>query len=197
MSIDRVLSWFPNTWRSRYEAEVRELLDAHPFTWRERRDLLRACADAWRREATSRGLAVARFSAAVGARIGAVLALGWLGVRGAEALLPPEVVLAWWPAVESGAWRGVMTLTKIITFVVVARYVLRPYDQSRDPDLRPTWLQTGGWVLFFSLLIVTDGRRGGLAEILWMGIFVMMRYSPWLQFFGERPQARTTVLGLR
>lgn len=35
MSIDRLLSWFPNVWRARYEAEVRELLEAQAFTWRE------------------------------------------------------------------------------------------------------------------------------------------------------------------
>jgi hypothetical protein len=74
---------------------------------------------------------------------------------------------------------------------------MRPYGQSRDPNLRPTWLQTGGWVLFFSLLVATDGRRAGLAEVLWMGILVMMRYSPWLRFFDEHPRVKTTVLGLR
>jgi hypothetical protein len=197
MSIDRLLSWFPNAWRSRYEAEVRELLDAHPFTWRARRDLVRACVDAWWREAASWGSAVARFAAAVGVRVVVVLALGWLIIRGVEGLVPSAVVLAWWPAAASDAWRGVMTFTQIGTFIIVVLYGIRPYTQTLDPDLRPTWVQTSGWVLFYALLIVADGRPARLPEAIFMGQFATMRFSPWLQMHGRDGRAKTTVLGLR
>ncbi len=197
MSVDRMLSWFPNTWRSRYEAEVRELLDAQPFTWRERRDLLRACADAWIRETTSWGLAIAKFSAGLCVRMGVVLGLGWLGVRGAEALLPPELVLAWWPAARSEAWRGVTIVAQFATFVAVARYVMQPYEQTRDPLQRPTWLQTFGWVLFLALLVVSDARPGDLPEVIWMGIFATMRYSPWILLLSGEPRGTAAGLGLR
>jgi len=197
MSIDHMLSLFPNAWRSRYEAEVRELLDAHPFTWRERRDLVRACGDAWGREATSRGLALGKLSAAIGVRVGLVLTLGWLIVRTVEGLLPTALVLAWWPAAGSDTWHGVMVVTQITTFVVVVRYVMRPYDHTLDPDRRPSWVQTAAWVLFYVLLVVSDGRPARLPEVIFMGLFATMRYSPWLQLFGERGRATTSVLGLR
>ncbi len=197
MSIDRMLSLFPNAWRSRYEAEVRELLEAHPFTWRERRDLISACADAWGREGRAWGTAIVKFSAAVAVRIAVVLAVGWMGIRGLEWLVPNDAMLAWWPTTALDQWYATLTVCKFAVFVVAARGVMNPYQRTLDPLRRPTWLQTCGWVGTFALLLVFDGRPAVWPDALWMGVFATMRYSPWLQMVGPDGRMRTTILGLR
>lgn len=197
MSINRMLSWFPLAWRARYEAEVRELFEAHPFTRRERRDLFRACADAWWRETTSWGVGVVRFSAAVAIRIAVVLLLGWMGVRGLEWLVPNDVMRAWWPTVATDQWYAVLIVCKLSVFFVAVRGAMNPYERTLDPARRPTWLQTLGWLGTFSLLVVCDGRPANLPDACSMGIFAMMRWSPWLQLIDHDGRVRTTVLGLR
>lgn len=197
MSMNRMLSWFPSAWRSRYEAEVRELLEAHPFTWRERRDLMRACADAWARETRAWGIVALRFSAAVAVRLGVVLLLGWLGVRGLEWLVPNDALLAWWPTAAADQWYAVLTVCKLAVFFVVVRGVMQPYERTLDPDRRPTWLQTCGWLGTLSLLLVFDGRPANLPDAMWTGVFGLLRHSPWLHVIGSDGRMRTTVLGPR
>lgn len=197
MSIHRMLSWFPAAWRSRYEAEMRELIEAHPFTWRERGDVLRACVDAWGRELRQRAAIPATFAGALGIRIAVVLLLGWMGVRGLEWLVPNAVAATWWPVITSDRWFATLTVCKLAMFGVAYRAVMRPYEQTRDPLRRPTWLQTFGWVGTLSLLIVCDGRPANMPDVLSLGIFALIRYSPWLQMIHQDGRMRTTIVGWR
>lgn len=197
MSLNRILSWFPRSWRARYEAEIRELLEAHPFTWRERRDLMRACADAWARQTYAWGVVALRFSAAVAVRLGVVLLLGWMGVRGLEWLVPNDTLLAWWPTAASFQWYSIMTVCKLAVLVVVVRGVMQPYERTLDPDRRPTWLQTLGWLGTLSLLLVFDGRPANLPDATWTGVFGLLCYSPWLSMVSPQRRMRTTVFGPR
>lgn len=200
MTINRMLSWFPNTWRARYDAEVRDLLEAHPFGWRERRDLLRCCVDAWARQGKGWMLAAARVSLALGARVGLVVGVGWLCVKGVKWADPYVGASTWsasWAEMATSV-AGVLVWFKIAAVLAIARYAIAPYARSGAAVDRPGWGQTIAAVLFLGFLQLLDPRSPSLGDVMFFGMVATMRYGRWLEFFGTPPrQERLTVLGLR
>jgi hypothetical protein len=175
MSIKRLLSWFPATWRARYETEVRDLLDAHPFGWRERVDLLRACADAWMREGVSWVWALLRWMASISVRPAAVFGLGWLLATGAQALIPVAGSLTQGvpPAVVPAA-----ELAQILLAAGVMIFIISP--ARKDAARRPTWLVWASCLLLLTIVTVLGGATGGLGRIsesIWFGFFATMRFG--------------------
>ncbi|NQW04557.1 MAG: hypothetical protein HQ485_11075 [Acidobacteria bacterium] len=200
MSIDRMFSWFPNTWRARYEAEVRELLESHPFGWHERRDLLRCCVEAWVREGGSWGMALLRFASALGVRIGAVLGAGWLCLQVVE-LAVPFVGIGVWP----GPWRDaamsardVFVLLKMLSFLGLLLYVVAPYTRSGLTRDRPSVGTTLAALVGLGVLQLLDGRHPHPGDLIFFGMIATMRYAKWLEFMRPAPtHVRPSVLGLR
>jgi hypothetical protein len=174
MSIDRILSWFPSSWRVRYETEVRDLLNAHAFGWRERVDLLRACGDAWMREGVSWTWAWLRWTASISLRPAAVFGVGWLLATGAQALIPvagsltqrvPSAVV---PAAE---------LAQILLAAGVMFFITSP--ARTDAARRPTGLVWASCLLLLTIVTVLGGPTGGLgrvSESIWFGFFATMRF---------------------
>jgi hypothetical protein len=193
MSIDRILRWFPAAWRARYEIEVRDLLDAHPFGWRERVDLMRACADAWLREGASRGKALARGASHVGVRIALLVAIGYVGVSGADALTPLLIAAV-------GPLPSWLTLSAAFLRILIIGYagifVLRPYLE--DPSDRPGVLEAVAYPAVFALTVALDGHPAHQGGVLWFGLLATMRF-PWFHIGTARPwpPAPRSILGLR
>ena len=175
MSIDRILSWFPSSWRTRYEAEVRDLLDAHPFGWRERVDLLRACGDAWMREGVSWVWALLRWTVSISVRPAAVFGLGWLLATGAQALIPVTGSLTQGvPAAVAQA----AEFARLLLALGVMIFVMSP--ARSDPARRPTWLVWGICLLLLTIVTVLAGPTGGMrrvSESIWFGFFATMRFD--------------------
>lgn len=174
MSINRILSWFPLAWRTRYETEVRDLLDAHPFGWRERADLLRACCDAWMREGVSWAWALLRWAATISIRPAAVFGLGWLLATGAQELIPVAGSLLGDvpPVVAQSAF-----FAKLLLALGVILFVMAP--ARADPAKRPTWLIWGSCLLLLTILTILAGPTGGMrrvSETIWFGFFGTMRF---------------------
>jgi len=200
MSIDRILSWFPGAWRARYEAEIRDLLESGPFGWRERRDLLRCCVDAWMREGSGWSLRLTRIWLSLVPRIGVVLVVGWLCAKGVT-WVEPYIGVSAWKAGWSGTATtiaGFVTWFKIAAFIALARYAISPYARSGREVDRPGWWQAVGGVLFLSLLQLLDPRPPHLGDVMFFGFVATMRFGHWLQFFGT-PTRREgmSILGLR
>lgn len=200
MSIDRMLSWFPNAWRSRYEAEVRDLLESHPFGWSERRDLLRCCLDAWARELRSWGEAVLRFSWALGLRLAIVWGAGWLGLLGV-AYLDSLVGVRLWPPVWRDAVmgaQGMILFLQLLAFLMLSIKVIGPYTRSGREVDRPS---LGTAVLAstaFGLLQFLDLNHAHLGDVIFFGMIATMRYASWLGFLRSKPTfTQPTSLGLR
>lgn len=193
MSIDRILRWFPKAWRARYEVEVRDLLDSHPFGWRERLDLIRACADAWLRQGAAWVVAFTRGTTYVGVRLAVLLAVGWLGVRGTEAFVAIAMGAEWQPPY----WLALTAkFTRTFTWGYAALFVIRPYIE--DLSNRPGRLETLVYTLVFALTVALDGQTANVSGVIWFGIFATMRHS-WFHFgvaAGSPPKPHS-VLGLR
>lgn len=174
MSITRILSWFPSAWRARYEAEVRELLTAHPCGWRERVDLIRACGDAWMREGVNWAWAVLRWMASISVRPAAVFGVGWLLATGAQALIP--VAGSWLGEVPSGVAQAA-SFARLLLALGVILFVMAP--ARADPARRPTWLIWGSCLLLLTIITVIAGPTGGMrrvSETIWFGFFATMRF---------------------
>lgn len=184
MSVDRILSWFPRAWRARYEAEVRELLAAQPFGWRERVDLIRACADAWMREGASWAWALVRWMATISVRPAAVFGLGWLLASGVQLLIPfTASLISLPPHVAARLVEPAHLLAHLLVPGAVLIWVIAP--ARRDPSLRPTWLVWGGCLALLTVVTVLAGPTGWpgrVTETIWFGFFATMRFR-W--FFEE------------
>jgi hypothetical protein len=174
MSINRILSWFPSAWRARYETEVRDLLDAHPFGWRERVDLLRACCDAWMREGVSWVWALLRWTVSISIRPAAVFGLGWLLATGAQALIPTAD--SWLGEVSPVVAQAAHFAQPMLALGVIL-FVIAP--ARRDPARRPTWLISGSCLVLLTIITVLAGPTGGMhraVETTWFGFFATMRF---------------------
>ncbi|MCR4375246.1 MAG: hypothetical protein NUW22_10395 [Acidobacteria bacterium] len=193
MSVERILSWFPRAWRARYEAEVRDLLESHPIGIRERVDLVRACADAWLREGASWGLAVARGLLFVGSRVVVLVAIGWLGTWGADAVAEG---FGWSARSSWSLMSDVAGFLRIVGMAYVGLFVVRPFME--DPAQRPSRLEGVVYPLVFALLVALDQRPSHLGDILLFGIIATARYS-WFHIGTGRPSLSVprSVLGLR
>jgi len=201
MSMDRMLSWFPTAWRARYEAEVRELLEAQPFTWRERRDLLRACVDAWGRELWSWAYAISRVAGSAAGRLAVLLAVGWVGLQLANVLsglaFTRDIVSGGglWISGAAGLW--------VPMALMVQLFLVKPYADSWAETDRPSWGQAVTMTTLCVALAALDQRGGpgrDLADMLFLGVTATMRYARWFVVFDTWPaQANTTrtILGLR
>jgi hypothetical protein len=201
MSMHQMLSWFPKTWRARYEAEVRELLEAHPFTWRERRDLIRACADAWGRELWSWAYAISRVAAAAGGRLAVLLAVGWIGLQLVNVLRSMEFTQA--IIASGGLWVSGAAGFRLPMALVFQLFVVKPYADSGSALDRPSWVQTIAITALYVALAALDERGGAgrhLPDMMILGITATMRYARWFVVFDTWPaqanQTRT-ILGLR
>lgn len=201
MSIDRMLSLFPNAWRSRYEAEVRELLDAHPFTWRERRDLLSACGDAWGREAGRRLHTFGRVLGLIGIRLAVLLAVGWICLQltnviaGLEATRSAVATGGLWVGWAAGFWMPMAFMFQL--------FLVKPYADSGDALDRPSWTQTLAISLLLIVLFAFDDRRPvfwHLPDMLILGAMATMRYARWFVVLDPTrsvPNHGRRVLGLQ
>lgn len=196
MSIDRILSWFPSAWRARYEVEVRDLLEAQPFTWRTAIDVTAACADAWLQALAV--MAPPRFRRAlhIGSRISAMLLIGGIGVLGADLLAPALESAPWWtPSIRVTARIG-----WLITVFVAGLFFIRPFIE--DPARRPGLLPSLGLLSVFFLAVALDGSRAHLGDVMGFGLIATMRYS-WFHIDVYRKMYRPTlasprpILGLR
>jgi hypothetical protein len=196
MSVDRILSWFPNTWRARYEAEVRELLAAQPFTWRTAIDLVAACVDAWLQSLVLHAPPRLRRTLHTASRIGALLCIGGIGVLAADVLAPALEASPWWTssvgAVANIAW--------IITVFLAGLFYIRPFME--DPARRPGLLPSLSLLIVFFLAVALDGSTARLGDVVGFGIIATMRYS-WFHVDTYRAMYRSSlaaprsILGLR
>ena len=201
MSMNRILSWFPKAWRSRYEAEVRELLEAHPFTWRERRDLISACADAWGRELWSWARAISRVAGAAGVRLAVLLAVGWIGLQMVNVLSGLEFTRGivagggLWISGAAGLWVPMALMVQV--------FLVKPYADSGAESDRPSWVQAVAMTALCVACAALDQRGGpgrDLADMLFLGVTATMRHARWFVVFDTwpRPANQTrTFLGLR
>lgn len=184
MSMDRMLSWFPAAWRSRYESEVRELLEAHPFTWRERRDLFCACADAWGRELWSWTYATGRVAGAAGGRLAVLLAVGWIGLQLVNVLSSLEFTRG--IVADGGLWISGAAGLWVPMALMVQVLLVRPYADSGADIYRPSWGQTIAMTTLCVALAALDERGGPgrqLADMLFLGVTATMRYARWFVLF--------------
>ncbi len=192
MSIRRMLSWFPSAWRDRYEAEVRELIEAHPFGWRERRDLLGACADAWGREVWRWAYATVRMAGAIGVRLAAVLAVGWMWLQLVDVLADLETTRA--VATAGGLWVSAIAGFRVPMALLLQLFIARPYADSGAAVDRPSWTQTIAATLLLVVLAAVDGRGGPVRELpdmLFLGMAASMRHARWFNVFEtHRPLSR-------
>jgi hypothetical protein len=196
-----MLSWFPAAWRARYEAEVRELLEAHPFTWRERRDLFRACADAWGRELWSWAYAISRLTGAAGIRLAVLLAVGWIGLQLAHILRGMEVTQA--IAAGGGLWVSGVAQFRLPMAFLFHLLVVKPYADSGAAVHRPSWAQTIAVTALLVILAALD-ERGGLGrqfpDVMILGVTATMRYARWFGVLDTTrpvPNHGRRVLGLQ
>lgn len=201
MSMNRMLSWFPMAWRARYEAEVRELLEAHPFTWRERRDVIRACADAWARELWSWAYAISRIAGAAGVRLAVLLAVGWIGLQLVNILRGMEFIQG--IAAGGGLWVSAATGFRLPMAFVFHLFVVKPYADSGAAVHRPSWAQTLAVTVLLVILAALD-ERGGLGrqfpDVMILGVTATMRYARWFGVLDTTrpvPNHGRRVLGLQ
>lgn len=188
MSMSRMLSWFPRAWRARYEAEVRELLQAHPFTWRERCDLLRACSDAWAREFWRWAFAAGRLAGAAGGRLAVLMAGGWVTLQLAS-------VLSSVPSVQAIATTGELWISGVAGMwvpmaIMLQVFLAKPYADSGADSDRPSWGQAVAATALCVALAALDDRGGlgrQLAAMLFLGATATMRYARWFVVLDTRP----------
>jgi len=187
MSIDRILSWFPSSWRARYEAEVRDLISAHAFGWRERVDLIRACGDAWMREGLSWVRALLRWTVSISIRPAAVFGLGWLLATGTQALIPVAESLT------QGVPSAVVPAAELAQILLVAGVMFFIIAPARtDAARRPTWLVWASCLLLLTIVTILGGPTGGLgrvSESIWFGFFATMRFRWFYEEFWVPPAA--------
>lgn len=192
MPITRILSWFPSAWRARYEAEVRELLESQPVTWRTRVDLSVACVDAWLQALA--GLASRRLSRAihVGLRISVLLLIGGVGAFAADVLAPVLEAASWW----TSAVRVAAHVTGLVTLLVAVLFFARPF--IAEPALRPGMLPSLSLLSVFFLALALDGSPVRLGDVVGFGMIATMRYS-WFHLGRDRSSlaAPRSILGLR
>lgn len=192
MSINRILSWFPQTWRARYEAEVRELLEAQPVTWRARVDLTAACVDAWLQVFAS--LASRRLSRPVhvGLRISALLIIGGVCAFAADVLAPAVETASWW---TSGV-RIAAHVAGLVTLFIAGVFFIRPFID--EPSLRPGLLPSLSLLSMFFLAMAMDGSPIRVGDVVGSGMIATMRYS-WFHLGRDRTSlaAPRSILGLR
>jgi hypothetical protein len=201
MSMDRMLSLFPNAWRARYEAEVRELLEAHPFTWRERRDLFRACADGWGRELWSWAYAISRVAGAAGVRLAVLLAVGWMALQLADVLSG----LAFTRGIVAGGglWISGAAGLWVPMALMVQLFLVKPYADSGAESDRPSWVQAVAMTALCVALAALDQRGGpgrDQADMLILGVTATMRYAYWFVVLDTTrpvPNHGRRVLGLQ
>jgi hypothetical protein len=201
MSMERMLRWFPSAWRARYEAEVRELLEAHPFTWRERRDLFRGCVDAWGRELWSWAYAISRVAGAAGVRLAVLLAVGWMALQLANVLSG----LAFTRGIVAGGglWISGAAGLWVPMALMVQVFLVRPYADSGADIYRPSWVQTVAMITLCVAFAALDERSGPgrqLADMLFLGVTATMRYARWFVVFDTTrpvPTHGRRVLGLQ
>lgn len=189
MSINRMLSWFPAAWRGRYEAEVRELLEAHPFTWRERRDLLRACADAWVRELWSWAGPVARLCRLAAIRAAVLLAVGWIGLQLVNVIAGLDAARA--IASAGGVWISGIAGFRVALAMMLLLFVARPYLDSGAEVDRPSWAQTIVTTLLFIGLAALDNRGGvgrQLPDVIFLALVATMRQARWFVVVDRWPR---------
>jgi hypothetical protein len=201
MSIDRMLSMFPNAWRSRYEVEVRELLDAQPFTWRARRDVFSACADAWGRELWSWAYAISRVAGAAGVRLAVLLAVGWMGLQLVNVLRGMEFTQA--IVAGGGLWVSGAAGFRLPMAFVFHLFAVKPYADSGAAIHRPSWAQTIAVTVLLVTLAALDDR-GGLGrqfpDVMILGVTATMRYARWFGVLDTTrpvPNHGRRVLGLQ
>jgi hypothetical protein len=192
MSINRILSWFPSAWRARYETEVRDLLAAHPVTWRTRVDLAAGCVDAWLQALA--GLASRPLSRPihVGLRISALLLIGGSGAIASDVLSPAMEAAAWWTSAVGVA----ANLAGLVTLLVAVLFFIRPFID--EPAQRPGLLPSLSLLSVFFLALALDGSSMSLGDIVGFGMIATMRYS-WFHLDGDRSSlaAPRSILGLR
>jgi hypothetical protein len=199
--MNRILSWFPNAWRARYEVEVRELLEAHPFTWRERRDLCRACADAWGRELWSWASAISRVAGVAGLRLAVLLAVGGIGLQLANVLSG----LAFTRGIVAGGglWISGAAGLWVPMALMVQFFLVKPYADSGAESDRPSWVQAVAMTALCVAFAALDQRGGpgrDLADMLFLGVTATMRYARWFVVFDTTrpvPSHVRRVLGLQ
>lgn len=196
MSVDRILSWFPNAWRARYEAEVRDLLTAQPFTWRTTIDLVAACVDAWLQSLVLHAPPRLRRTLHTASRIGAMLCIGGIGVLGADALAPAFEAAPWW----TSSVRVVANTAWFITVFLAGLFYIRPFME--DPARRPELLPSLSLLIVYFLAVALDGSTARLGHVVGFGIIATMRYS-WFHVDAYRAMYRSSlaaprsILGLR
>lgn len=192
MSIDRILSWFPNAWRARYEAEVRDLLEAQPFTWRTTIDLTAACADAWLQSLALPASPRLRRAIHVGSRIGAMLLIGGIGVLWAGSLAPALEAAPWW----TSSVRITANIAWFVTLLVAVLFFIGPFIE--EPDRRPALLPSLNLLSVFFLAVALDGSTARLGDVIGFGMIATMRYS-WFHIGSDRSSLASprSILGLR
>lgn len=203
MSIDRMLRCFPMTWRVRYEAEVRELLAAMPLTWAVRRDLGLACVDAWGREVWSWSRAAARVTGALGMRLAALLAVGWIVLQSVHIVAALEITQA--AIAAGGLWLGITVSFRLPMVFMYQLFVVKPYADSGATVDRPSWTQTLAITTLFIVMAALDARDLGSGlrqapDMLILGSMATMRYARWFVVFDRsRPPVNPgrRVLGLQ
>lgn len=201
MSISRMLSWFPRAWRDRYEAELRELLEARPFGWRERQNLFSACADAWARELWSWTYPFVRLSGFAAIRAAVLLAVGWIGLQLVNVMAGLDITRA--VASAEGTWITGIAGFRVALAMMLLLFLARPYIDSGAEIDRPSWVQTVATTLLFGGLMALDPRSGfgrQLPDVIFLALVATMRHARWFVVVDlwprEANQPRRT-LGLR
>lgn len=181
MSPDRILNCFPLAWRARYEAEVRELLVLTPLSWRVAIDLIRACGDAWLREAFGWLQAAWALGRAAGLRLLVLMAVGWVGASTADSVaLTPRIAV--WVASNRPVLEWVAAFQWPVALLSYL-FVVRPYADTGALVYRPTVLQWVGWSTFTLVLLAIDSRSTHLGDIIMAGLLLTMRHARWFVLF--------------
>jgi len=192
MSITRILSWFPSAWRGRYGAEVRELLESQPVTWRTRVDLSAACVDAWLQALAGLGSRRLSRPVHVGLRISVLLLVGGAGAFAADVLAPALEAASWW----TSAVRVAAHVAGLVTLLVAVLFFARPFID--EPAMRPGLLPSMSLLSMFFLALALDGSPVRPGDVVGFGMIATMRYS-WFHFGRDRSSlaAPRSILGLR
>jgi hypothetical protein len=182
--IDRLLSWFPATWKARYGTEVSDLLHSQPVTRLVYRDLLFALVDAWTREvraAAFRLWPTVWELTVVAVVVASIAGVGWMFATEVR-LASVQLGFASWLQSQVGPTvSGWLSGSRDILWIATAWIVLG-WGWKLTPRI-PRWKAIVSVLVTFSALLALDQNGPNFVDGLSFGAYLCSPINPRLQIF--------------